>query len=79
MTTIELSEGHSTIRISEGVLADCGISLYQELDVQAMPGKIVLTPSIPARLSLQAMVSGIPADAALHEDFFGEPVGKEVW
>jgi hypothetical protein len=79
MSTIGLSEGFATIRISESVLAESGLSLYQELDVQALPGKIVLIPCDPARLSLQTMVAGIPADAVLDEEFFGEPIGKEVW
>ena len=79
MSSIEFSEGYATIRIPEGVLAESGLSLYQELDFQALAGKIVLTPCDPARLSLQAMVSGIPADAVLDEESFGDPVGMEVW
>lgn len=69
------------VRLSKDVLADVGISVGDEVDVEAREGRLVVTPLRRVRggHDLRELVSRIPKDYRPEELDWGPPVGREAW
>lgn len=78
ITILESKRGEAVITVSEELLKESGIVLYEELDVEACEGKLVLSSQQPKRLNLRAMVEDISIENQSREWSIGQ-VGREAW
>ncbi len=69
------------VRISKDVLADAAIGIGDEVEILYVSGGIMILPVSPVTrgLSLDELLSRIPADYEAEEIDLGPPVGREVW
>ena len=81
ITRIQKWGNSQGLRLSRQVLEDVCISVGDDVDVAARDGMIVIVPAkrIRGKVSLEELVSRIPANYRSEETDWGGPLGKEVW
>ncbi len=69
------------VRLSRNLLDEAHLAVGDEVEVTAREGVIVLSPirRVRGRVSLEALIAGIPADYEAHEVDWGRPEGREAW
>ncbi len=69
------------IRLARHVLEHAHIRVGDELDITVRDGCIIVVPlkRIRGKVSLQELVSRIPAGHSSAETVWGPPVGREEW
>jgi antitoxin MazE len=73
------------VRIPKSIAEAGGLKMDQEINIEAIEGKIVLTPVVHAEeYSLKALLRQCPPESLALDDedrqwLDDEPVGKEVW
>lgn len=73
------------VRIPKNIAEIGGLKIDQEVGIEAVDGKIVITPLARVKeYSLQDLLANCPPDSLVLDDedrawLNDEPVGKEVW
>jgi antitoxin MazE len=67
------------LRIPKAVAAEVGLVEDAPVELSPVRGKLVVKPTAPDPLTLQALLRGITDDNLHHEWDTGPNVGKEIW
>ena len=67
------------IRLPKNVLESAHLAIGDCVAVESHEGKIVITKVSKSKFNLAEMVAQMPRTYKVHEESFGEPMGKEAW
>ena len=67
------------IRLPKNVLESAHIAVGDSVAVESHEGQIIITKVPIPKFNLVDMVAQMPRKYKVHEESFGEPMGKEVW
>ena len=68
-----------SLRIPKPFALQLGLEENMPLEITIESGKLILTPSRPAKYSLEQLLAGMTAENIHAEVDTGNAVGKEVW
>ena len=67
------------IRLPKYVLESAHLAVGDSVVVESHEGQIVITKVSKQKFNLAEMVAQMPSTYIVHEESFGEPMGKEAW
>jgi antitoxin MazE len=66
------------VRIPRSLAEQIGLGAGTEVSLSAKNGELVVKPALPARLSLDELLTGVTADNLHSSVDTGEPIGVEL-
>lgn len=69
------------VRFSREVMEQAGLAAGDIVQVEVDEGRVTLVKRrrVRGRYRLEDLVARIPQDSTAHEEFWGDPVGREEW
>jgi len=81
ITKIQKWGNSQGLRLAVNLLSEAHLKVGDEVDVVALNGAIVVSPStkIRGRYTIEELAARVPEDHEKSECDWGSPVGREVW
>lgn len=67
------------LRLPKHILESAEIAVGDSVEVTSNQGQIVIKKLAKQKFDLAEMISRMPRDYKVQEEFQGKPVGKEAW